>query len=141
MGPVGTRFLGYSGVVQLLANRGYAVLQIIMARRATERNFLTPSDHEWGRNMESDLIDGIEAVKQGLADPKRVAIYGGSYGGYAALAGAAFYPDTFRCAIDEFGPSNLFTLFASMPPWWHTGAKTLFSTRVGDPANPPTGIT
>ncbi len=71
----------------------------------------------------------------GIADPKRVAIFGGSYGGYAALAGAAFTPDLYRCAIDECGPSNLFTLLASIPPYWDV-MRSIFVTRVGNPDDP-----
>ena len=88
--------------------------------------------------MQSDLTDGVKwAVDQGIADPKRVAIFGGSYGGYAALAGAAFTPDLYRCAVDECGPSNLFTLLASFPPYWDV-VRAIFFTRVGNPAIPGT---
>jgi dipeptidyl aminopeptidase/acylaminoacyl peptidase len=134
-GPWGRDFWGLNTIVQLLANRGYAVLQINYRGSAGYgKKYLHAGDHQWGLKMEDDLIDGLNwAVAQGIADPKKIAIYGGSYGGYAALAGAAFFPDTFRCAIDEFGPSNLFTLFATMPPWWNVDVRNLFFTRVGDP--------
>jgi len=134
-GPWHRDFWGLNSAVQLLANRGYAVLQINYRGSAGYgKKYLHGGDHQWGLKMEDDLIDGMNwVIGQGIADQKRVAIYGGSYGGYAALVGAAFFPDKFRCAIDEFGPSNLFTLFASMPPWWHTGTRIVFFTRVGDP--------
>lgn len=124
----------YSGTVQLLANRGYAVLEVnFRGSDGYGKKYLHAGDRQWGLRMHDDLIDGVNwAVKQGIADPKRIAIDGGSYGGYAALAGAAFTPDVFRCAIDEFGPSNLFTLFASFPPYWAT-FRAVFIQRVGDP--------
>jgi dipeptidyl aminopeptidase/acylaminoacyl peptidase len=83
--------------------------------------------------MHDDLIDAVRfVVERGWADPARVAIYGGSYGGYAALAGAAFTPDVFRCAVDVVGPSNLITLIESVPPYWKP-MISMFKTRVGDP--------
>ncbi len=125
---------GYSPRVQLLANRGYAVLEVnFRGSDGYGKKYLHAGDRQWGRKMNDDLIDGARwAVKEGIADPKRIAIYGGSYGGYATLAAAAFTPAVFRCAIDEFGPSNLFTLFASMPPYWST-VRAIFMQRVGDP--------
>jgi dipeptidyl aminopeptidase/acylaminoacyl peptidase len=137
-GPWGRDKWGYNGDVQLLANRGYAVLQInFRGSGGYGRNSSTRAIINAGLKMEDDLIDGLNwVVKQGIADPNKVAIYGGSYGGYAALAGAAFDPDTFRCAIDEFGPSNLFPLFAAMPSWWHTEVQNVFYLRVGNPDKP-----
>jgi len=136
-GPWARDFWGYDGVVQILANRGYGVMQInYRGSDGYGKKYLHAGDHQWGLKMQDDLLDGLAwAVKQGIADPGRVAIYGGSYGGYAALSGAAFSPTTYRCAIDEFGPSNLFTLFASIPPYWETEAKNLFFTLIGNPAN------
>src|SRR5262249_30205459 len=96
-GPWGRDFWGYSSPVQLLANRGYAVLQVNFRGSAGYgKKYLHAGDHQWGRKMEQDLVDGAKwAIERGIADPDKVAIYGGSYGGYAALAGAAFFPDTF----------------------------------------------
>lgn len=128
---------GFDPDAQLLANRGYAVLQInFRGSTGFGKKYLHAGDRQWGLKMQSDLSDGVKwAVDQGIADPKRVAISGVSYGGYAALAGAAFTPDLYRCAVDECGPSNLFTLLASIPPYWEV-ARSIFSTRVGSPAEP-----
>src|SRR5437899_619531 len=85
-----------------------------------------------GRKMHDDLVDAVSwVIEQGIADPKRVAIYGGSYGGYAALVGATFTPELFACAIDAAGPSNLVTLIKSIPPYWEP-MKKMFAVRVGD---------
>jgi dipeptidyl aminopeptidase/acylaminoacyl peptidase len=136
-GPWGRDSWGFDHYTQLLANRGYAVLQInFRSSTGFGKKYLHAGDREWGRTMQSDLTDGVKwAVDAGIADPKRVAIFGGSYGGYAALAGAAFTPDVYRCAIDECGPSNLFTLLASFPPYWEV-IRSLFFTRVGNPGDP-----
>ena len=83
------------------------------------KEFLNAGDHEWGGEMHDDLIDAVAwLVAQGYADPDRIAIYGGSYGGYAALVGATFTPDVFRCAVDMVGPSICSTLIRSIPPYW-----------------------
>ncbi|MFH0777713.1 MAG: S9 family peptidase [Candidatus Eisenbacteria bacterium] len=121
-------------IVQWIANRGYACFQInFRGSTGYGKNFLNAGDREWGARMHDDLIDGVNwAVKQGYVDPARIGIYGGSYGGYAALAGAAFTPDVFACAIDEFGPSNLVTLLRSIPPYWEP-LRRLFDRRVGNP--------
>src|SRR5262249_28460507 len=110
-GPWGRDMWGFRPDVQWLANRGYAVLQVnFRASTGFGKKFLHAGDKQWGKAMHNDLIDAVNwAVKEGYADPKRVAIMGGSYGGYAALAGAAFTPDVFKCAVDIVGPSNLFT--------------------------------
>jgi dipeptidyl aminopeptidase/acylaminoacyl peptidase len=136
-GPWGRDNWGFAPYTQLLANRGYAVLQInFRSSTGFGKKYLHAGDREWGLTMQSDLTDGVKwAVDQGIADPKRVAIFGGSYGGYAALAGAAFTPDLYRCAIDECGPSNLFTLLASIPPYWAV-MRSIFDTRVGNPGDP-----
>jgi dipeptidyl aminopeptidase/acylaminoacyl peptidase len=136
-GPWGRDSWGFAPYTQLFANRGYAVLQInFRSSTGFGKKYLHAGDREWGRTMQNDLTDGVKwAVAQGIADPKRVAIFGGSYGGYAALAGAAFTPDLYRCAVDEFGPSNLFTLLASFPPYWEVD-RSFFLTRVGNPSDP-----
>jgi len=111
---------GYNSEAQWLANRGYNVLQInFRGSRGFGKLFEKAGDREWGRKMHTDLLDGIQYLSdQGIVDPKKIAIYGGSYGGYAALAGAAFTPDVFCCAIDLVGPSNLITLLKTIPPYW-----------------------
>ncbi len=136
-GPWARDSWGLNPYTQLLANRGYAVLQInFRGSTGFGKKYLHAGDREWGLTMQSDLTDGVKwTVDQGIADPKRVAIFGGSYGGYAALAGAAFTPDLYRCSIDECGPSNLFTLLASIPPYWAV-MRSIFDTRVGNPDNP-----
>ena len=94
--------------------------------------YLNAGDREWGQKMHTDLLDGKAwAIRQGYADPARVAIMGGSYGGYATLAGLTFTPDEFVCGVDIVGPSNLNTLLASIPPYWEP-IKALFTKRMGD---------
>jgi dipeptidyl aminopeptidase/acylaminoacyl peptidase len=96
------------------------------------KNFVNASNREWGAKMHDDLIDAVNwAIAEGVADPKRIVIYGGSYGGYAALVGAAFTPDVFAAAVDIVGPSNLMTLLNSIPPYW-APALAMFRVRVGD---------
>jgi dipeptidyl aminopeptidase/acylaminoacyl peptidase len=132
-GPWARDHWGYDAQAQWLANRGYAVLQVnFRGSTGFGKKFLHAGDREWGKRMHDDLIDAVSwAVKEGYADEKKVAIMGGSYGGYAALAGAAFTPDTFACAISVVGPSNLVTLLKSIPPYWEP-MKKLFAVRVGD---------
>jgi dipeptidyl aminopeptidase/acylaminoacyl peptidase len=127
---------GYDGEAQWLANRGYAVLQVnFRGSTGYGKDFLNAGDREWGGKMHNDLVDAIDwAIKKGIADPKKVAIYGGSYGGYAALVGAAFTPDLFCCAVDIVGPSNLITFLNSVPPYWATLQAT-FHKRIGHPEN------
>ena len=133
-GPWSRDSWGLRAQTQWLANRGYAVLSVNYRGSAGfGKKFLNAGNREWGGRMQDDLIDACNwVVKQGYADPKRIAIYGGSYGGYAALVGAAFTPDYFRCAVDIVGPSNLVTLLKSMAPYWAPLRKTL-ALRVGDP--------
>ena len=134
-GPWARDEWGYNPEAQWFANRGYACLQInYRGSTGYGKAFLNAGDREWGRNMHNDLVDSVNwAIQQGIADPKKVAIYGGSYGGYAALVGATFTPDLFCCAIDIVGPSNLITLIQTIPPYWSTFLST-FHKRVGDPA-------
>jgi dipeptidyl aminopeptidase/acylaminoacyl peptidase len=136
-GPWARDSWGFDPYAQWLANRGYAVLQVnYRGSEGYGKRFLHAGDKQWGRAMHHDLLDAVAwAVQQGYADPKRVGIMGGSYGGYAALAGAAFTPDVFRCSVDIVGPSNLFTLIKSVPPYWKP-LMALFHQRVGDPADP-----
>jgi dipeptidyl aminopeptidase/acylaminoacyl peptidase len=123
---------GYHPEIQWLADRGYAVLQVnYRGSQGFGKKFLHAGDKEWGRNMQNDLTDSVAwAVEQGIADPSRVAVYGGSYGGYAALAGAAFTPKLYCCAVDIVGPSNIATLIKSIPPYWEP-MKRIFDLRVG----------
>ena len=111
---------GYNPEVQLLASRGYAVLQMnYRGSTGYGRDFWEKSFKQWGKSMQDDISDGVEwLVKKGIADPKKVAIYGGSYGGYATLAGVTFTPDLYACAIDYVGVSNLFTFLTTIPPYW-----------------------
>ncbi|MCU1230550.1 MAG: tolB [Acidobacteria bacterium] len=136
-GPWGRDTWGYSGNAQWLANRGYAVLQVnFRASTGFGKKFLNAGDRQWGLKMHDDLIDAVNwAVKQGYADPKRVSIMGGSYGGYATLAGLTFTPEAFACGVDIVGPSNLKTLLASIPPYWKP-IRANFNARMGNPDDP-----
>jgi dipeptidyl aminopeptidase/acylaminoacyl peptidase len=133
-GPWARDGWGFDPEAQWFANRGYLCLQVnFRGSTGYGKAFVNAGDREWGGKMQDDLLDAVAfAVGQGWADPARVAIYGGSYGGYAALAGAAFTPDEFRCAVDIVGPSNLKTLIETIPPYW-APQIALFHTRVGDP--------
>ncbi|QBD79034.1 S9 family peptidase [Ktedonosporobacter rubrisoli] len=133
-GPWARDTWGYNPGAQWFANRGYACLQInFRGSTGYGKDFLNAGNKEWGRNMHNDLVDGVKwAIEQGIANPQKVAIFGGSYGGYAALVGATFTPDLFCCAVDIVGPSNLITLIKTIPPYWSTFLAT-FHTRVGNP--------
>ena len=111
---------GYNPEVQLLASRGYAVLQMnYRGSTGYGRDFWEMSFKQWGKKMQDDITDGVQwLIYKGIADPKKVAIYGGSYGGYATLAGVTFTPDLYTCAIDYVGVSNLFTFLTTIPPYW-----------------------
>lgn len=133
-GPWARDRWGYNPLHQLMANRGYAVMSVnFRGSTGFGKAFLNAANLEWGRKMHDDLLDAVDwAVKQGIADAKKVAITGGSYGGYAALVGLTMTPDRFACGIDIVGPSNLNTLIASIPPYWASMRK-VFTTRMGDP--------
>ena len=132
-GPWARDEWGYDPEAQWLANRGYAVLQVnFRGSTGFGKAFLNAGNREWGAKMHDDLLDAVDwAVAGGFADPKRICIYGGSYGGYAALVGAAFTPDVFSCAIDIVGPSSIITLIQSVPPYWQP-LLNVFRVRVGD---------
>jgi len=125
---------GYNPEAQWLANRGYICLQVnFRGSTGYGKEFLNAGNKEWGRKMQNDLTDAVNwAVDQGYADPEKVAIYGHSYGGYAALVGATFTPDLFTCAISGMGPSNLMTFINSVPPYWTTMLEMMYE-RIGDP--------
>jgi len=125
---------GYDPQAQWLANRGYLCLQVnYRGSTGYGKAFLNAGDREWGGKMHDDLVDGVRfAVSQGWAEPTKVAIFGGSYGGYAALVGAAFTPEVFCCAVDIVGPSNLKTLIETIPPYW-APLISQFHRRVGNP--------
>jgi dipeptidyl aminopeptidase/acylaminoacyl peptidase len=132
-GPWTRDLWGYNGTVQWLANRGYAVLQPnFRGSTGYGKAHLNAGDRAWATAMHTDLLDAKDwLVAQGIADPRRVAIMGGSYGGYATLAALAFAPDAFACGVDIVGPSNLNTLLASIPPYWET-LRATFTQRMGD---------
>lgn len=134
-GPKGPRDnWGYDPQVQFLANRGYAVLQPnFRASGGYGKKFLNAGDLQWGKLMQDDITWGVKyLVEKGIADKNKVAIMGGSYGGYATLAGLAFTPDLYACGVDIVGPSNLFTLLESIPAYWEAGRAFLHGM-LGDP--------
>lgn len=133
-GPWARDFWGFNPEVQLLANRGYAVLQInFRGSVGYGRKFWESSFKKWGQEMQQDITDGVHwLLDQGFADPQRIAIYGASYGGYATLAGVAFTPDLFACAIDYVGVSNLFTFMKTIPPYWKPYLEMMYMM-VGHP--------
>jgi dipeptidyl aminopeptidase/acylaminoacyl peptidase len=133
-GPWARDGYGYNGYHQWLANRGYAVLSVnYRGSTGFGKNFISAGDLQWGRKMHDDLLDAVQwAVKSGVTTADKVAIMGGSYGGYATLAGLTFTPTTFACGVDIVGPSNLFTLLQTIPPYWEAG-KQQFYKRMGDP--------
>ncbi|MFI5330763.1 MAG: alpha/beta hydrolase family protein, partial [Desulfobaccales bacterium] len=133
-GPWARDHWGFNPEVQFLVNRGMAVLQMeFRGSTGYGKAFWQAGFKQWGRKMQDDITDGVQwLIQQGLADPKRVGIYGGSYGGYATLAGVTFTPDLYTCGVDYVGPSNLFTLLASFPPYWGLELQKFYEM-VGDP--------
>lgn len=136
-GPWSRDRWGYEPVHQLLANRGYAVLSVnFRGSTGFGKAFVNAADREWGGKMQDDLVDAVRwAVERGVADARRVAIMGASYGGYAALVGMTRDSELFACGIDVVGPSSLVTLLRSIPPY-REPMRALWRTRVGDPDAP-----
>jgi len=128
---------GYNAFAQFLANRGYAVLQPnFRGSTGYGKRFIDAGNKQWGDKMQDDVTWGAKyLIAQGIADPQRVGIMGGSYGGYATLAGVAFTPDVYAAGVSIVGPSNLMTLLESIPPYWEQIRK-LFYERMGDPNTP-----
>jgi dipeptidyl aminopeptidase/acylaminoacyl peptidase len=136
-GPWGRDGWGFNPYHQFLANRGYAVLSVnFRGSTGFGKKFLNAANREWAGKMHEDLIDAVDwAVKEKIAQPDKVAIMGGSYGGYATLVGLTFTPDRFVCGVDIVGPSNLVTLLKTVPPYWMPAVQ-LFKDRVGDWTTP-----
>lgn len=127
---------GFSSEVQFLANRGYAVLQMnYRGSTGYGRKFLEASYKQWGLKMQDDITDGVHwLISEGIADPARVAIYGGSYGGYAVLAGLAFTPEVYACGVDYVGVSNLLSFMTTIPPYWRPMLEMMYE-QVGNPVD------
>ncbi len=132
-GPWARDVWGFNSVVQFLANRGFAVFQPnFRGSTGYGKTFLNAGNRQWGDRMQDDITAGVEhLIATGIADPKRVAIMGGSYGGYATLAGVAFTPDVYAAAVSIVGPSNLITLQSSIPVYWEA-SRAVFRERMGD---------
>lgn len=132
-GPWGRDSWGYDPVHQWLANRGLAVMSVnFRGSTGFGKGFINAANHEWAGRMHDDLLDAVDwAVQEGIADPKRVAITGGSYGGYATLVGLTFTPEAFACGVDIVGPSSLITLMENVPDYWIPMMPVL-RDRVGD---------
>jgi len=135
-GPWARDGWGFNPEVQFLANRGYAVLQMnFRGSTGYGKEFWQASFKQWGRTMQDDITDGVEWLKeQGIADPSRIGIYGGSYGGYATLAGVTFTPELYACGVDYVGVSNIFTWMAAIPEYWKPYREMLYEM-VGHPEN------
>ena len=133
-GPWARDTWGFNPEVQFLANRGFAVFQMnFRGSTGFGKKFWELSFKEWGKTMQDDITDGVNwLIRKGIADPKRIAIYGGSYGGYATLAGLTFTPDLYACGVDYVGVSNLFTFLQTIPPYWKP-MLDMMHEQVGDP--------
>lgn len=133
-GPWARDCWGYSSEAQFLSNRGYAVFQMnFRGSTGYGRRFLEASYKQWGLKMQDDITEGVEwLIGQGIANPKRIAIYGGSYGGYAVLAGLTLTPKLYACGIDYVGVSNLFTFMKTIPPYWRPMLEMMYE-QVGNP--------
>ena len=133
-GPWARDTWGYRSEIQFLANRGFAVFQMnFRGSTGYGREFWEKSFKEWGKSMQDDITDGVNwLIDEGIADPKRIAIYGASYGGYATLAGLTFTPDLYACGVDYVGVSSLFTFMESIPPYWEL-YRTMLYEMVGHP--------
>ncbi len=125
---------GYQSYTQFLANRGYAVLQVnYRGSTGYGKYFLNAGDREWGKKMQDDLTNGVKyLIDKKICTPNKIGILGGSYGGYATLAGLTFTPELYACGVSIVGPSNLFTLLESIPAYWES-ARAMFHKRMGDP--------
>lgn len=128
---------GYDTFAQFYANRGYAVLQPnFRGSTGYGKRFIDAGNKQWGDKMQDDITWGAKyLIAEGIADPKRIGIMGGSYGGYATLAGVTFTPDLYAAAVDYVGPSSLITLLESIPPYWEA-FRQIFYQRMGDPNTP-----
>jgi dipeptidyl aminopeptidase/acylaminoacyl peptidase len=135
-GPWARDSWGFNPEVQFLANRGYAILQMnFRGSTGYGRNFWEASFKQWGRTMQNDITDGVKwLITEGIADSTRIAIYGGSYGGYATLAGITLTPALYACAVDYVGVANMFTFMNTIPPYWEP-LRRMFYEMVGDPVN------
>jgi dipeptidyl aminopeptidase/acylaminoacyl peptidase len=133
-GPWARDVWGYNPEVQFLANRGYAVLQVnFRTSTGYGRQFWEAGFKQWGLKIQDDITDGVQwLIDEGIADPKRIGIYGGSFGGYATLAGLAFTPDLYACGVDYVGISNIFTFIKTFPPYWEPMRRMVYEM-VGDP--------
>lgn len=133
-GPWTRDMWGFNNEVQLLANQGYAVLQVnFRSSTGYGKKFLEAGNKQWGLKIQDDITDGVQwAIDLGIADPEKIGIYGASFGGYATLAGITFTPDLYAAAVDYVGVSNIFTLLETIPPYWET-QRNMFYERVGHP--------
>ena len=136
-GPWARDVWGFNGMAQFWANRGYAVLAPnFRGSTGYGKKFLNAGNGEWGRKMQDDITWGVKYLtSEGIADPKRIGILGGSYGGYATLAGVAFTPELYRAGVDIVGPSNLNTLLEAIPPYWEAIRKIMY-VRMADLGTP-----